>query len=902
VVGLFQPGLPGEQSPGLSVRFMGINRNAIASYLISLYCSLAVLTEDALAVLDDVEIGKYHDYPDTYARCRRQRRCQRPATAATTSSTSRRRFHGPMRPASRPSTCRPYAATSRSSPSASMASRWSGSTMRRRRKSRRRSSIAWCSSTSTRTPTFTVPRTNWRRVRPTPTKPPAARWRAFLGASSAEEIIFVRGATEAINLVAKTWGKQNIGEGDEIIVSLLEHHANIVPWQQLAKENGAQIRVIPVDDKGQMLLEEYQRLLNDRTKLVAVSQVSNALGTVTPVKEIVELAHRAGARVLVDGAQSVSHMRVNVQAIDADFFVFSGHKVFAPTGIGVVYGKRDILEDMPPWQGGGNMIADVTFERTLYQGVPARFEAGTGNIADAVGLGAAIDYVERIGIENIARYEHDLLAYATQRVQPIPGIRLIGTADDKASVLSFVLAGYRPEEVGAALNEEGIAVRAGHHCAQPILRRFGVEATVRPSLAFYNTCAEVDLLVSVLQRLARGKGRAIAPEIFHLLNADRQTQQGIADAQAGALFRRDGGVGHDRRMLDQTLDAAQALRQGEEFTAVQEALRAGQIGRQFDGDHAAEATHLSLCQRMLRMRGEAGVADPPDFWLHFQPGGEFLRILAVSLHAHVEGFDAAQRKVAVERAGNGTDGVVQELESFEMFGVAFVAADHGDAADHVRVAVEILGTRMDDDVEAEFQRPLYPRAGERVVGHREQAVLVGEGGKCLQVHQAQQRIGRRFHQQHATFGTDRSDQRHRIGEIDKAAGERRTALPYPLEQAVGTAIEIVAGNHVRSAIEQFEDGGDGGQPGSKGKGGATALKVGHTALQCPARRIVRATIVQPLMYPRTFLDVGRVGIDRGHDRTSGRIWTLSGVDDTGAEAGAGSVLVVVVGHPNFFRR
>ena len=331
----------------------------------------------------------------------------------------------------------------------------------------------------------------------------------FLGASSAEEIIFVRGATEAINLVAKTWGRQNIGEGDEIVVSLLEHHANIVPWQQLAKESGAHIRVIPVDDKGQILLEDYQRLLNDRTKLVAVSQVSNALGTVTPVKQIVELAHRAGARVLVDGAQSVSHMRVNVQTIDADFFVFSGHKVFAPTGIGVVYGKRDLLEGMPPWQGGGNMIADVTFERTLYQGVPARFEAGTGNIADAVGLGAALDYVERIGIENIARYEHELLAYATQRFKPIPGFRLIGTADDKASVLSFVLAGYRPEEVGAALNEEGIAVRAGHHCAQPILRRFGVEMTVRPSLAFYNTCAEVDLLVSVLQRLASGRGRAV---------------------------------------------------------------------------------------------------------------------------------------------------------------------------------------------------------------------------------------------------------------------------------------------------------------------------------------------------------------------------------------------------------
>jgi cysteine desulfurase/selenocysteine lyase len=332
----------------------------------------------------------------------------------------------------------------------------------------------------------------------------------FIGAGSAEEIIFVRGATEAINLVAKTWGKQNIGEGDEIIVSLLEHHANIVPWQQLAAETGAKIRVIPVDDKGQLLLGEYQRLLNNRTKLVAVTQVSNALGTVTPVREIVELAHRAGAKALVDGAQSVSHMRVNVQAIDADFFVFSGHKVFAPTGIGVVYGKRDLLEAMPPWQGGGNMIADVTFERTLYQGVPNKFEAGTGNIADAVGLGAAIDYVERIGIENIARYEHDLLAYATQRLRTIPGLRLIGTADDKASVLSFILAGYRPDEVGTALNQEGVAVRSGHHCAQPILRRFGLEATVRPSLAFYNTCQEVDVLVSVLQRLARGKGRAVS--------------------------------------------------------------------------------------------------------------------------------------------------------------------------------------------------------------------------------------------------------------------------------------------------------------------------------------------------------------------------------------------------------
>jgi cysteine desulfurase/selenocysteine lyase len=302
--------------------------------------------------------------------------------------------------------------------------------------------------------------------------------------------------------VAKTWGAKNIREGDEIIVSHLEHHANIVPWQQLAAEKGARIRVIPVDDTGQVLLDEYKRLLNPRTKLVSVTQVSNALGTVVPVQEIVALAHRAGAKALVDGAQSVSHMRVNVQALDADFFVFSGHKVFAPTGIGVVYGKRALLEDMPPWQGGGNMIADVTFEHTEYQPPPARFEAGTGNIADAVGLGAAIDYVERIGMENIARYEHDLLAYATHGLRAIPGLRLIGTAKDKASVLSFVLEGYQTEEVGKALNQEGIAVRSGHHCAQPILRRFGLEATVRPSLAFYNTCEEVDRLVAVVARLA----------------------------------------------------------------------------------------------------------------------------------------------------------------------------------------------------------------------------------------------------------------------------------------------------------------------------------------------------------------------------------------------------------------
>ena len=329
--------------------------------------------------------------------------------------------------------------------------------------------------------------------------------RRFLKAPSVADIIFVRGATEAINLVAQAWGRRNVRAGDEIVVSFLEHHANIVPWQQLCAEKGARLRVAPVDDRGQIILEEYEKLLNPRTRIVSVTQVSNALGTVTPAREITPMAHRHGARVLVDGAQSVSHMPVDVRSLDCDFFVFSGHKVFGPTGIGVVYGKDEVLADMPPWQGGGNMIADVTFEKTIYQGPPERFEAGTGNIADAVGLGAALDYVESIGMEVIARYEHDLLLYATEKMRIVPGLTFIGTAAEKASVLSFVLDGHRTEDVGKALDREGIAVRAGHHCAQPILRRFGLEATVRPSLAFYNTCADVDALVAALLRLQSGR-------------------------------------------------------------------------------------------------------------------------------------------------------------------------------------------------------------------------------------------------------------------------------------------------------------------------------------------------------------------------------------------------------------
>ena len=329
--------------------------------------------------------------------------------------------------------------------------------------------------------------------------------RRFINAPSVNQVIFVRGTTEAINLVAKTWGKKHLGDGDEVLISHLEHHANIVPWQQLCAETGAKLKVAPVDGSGQVILAEYQKLLTSRVKLVSFTQVSNALGTVTPAKKMIEMAHANGSKVLLDGAQSVSHMRSDVQALDPDFFVFSGHKVFGPTGIGALYGKADVLAEMPEWQGGGNMIQDVTFEKTVYHEAPNKFEAGTGNIADAVGLGAALQYVERIGIDNIARYEHELLVYATHAMSQVPGLHLIGTAQDKASVLSFTLDGFKSEEVGAALNQEGIAVRSGHHCAQPILRRFGVETTVRPSLAFYNTTEEVDVLVSVLKRLTSNK-------------------------------------------------------------------------------------------------------------------------------------------------------------------------------------------------------------------------------------------------------------------------------------------------------------------------------------------------------------------------------------------------------------
>ena len=323
----------------------------------------------------------------------------------------------------------------------------------------------------------------------------------FLGAGSPQEIVFVRGTTEGINLVAQTYGRKFLQPGDEIVLSTLEHHANIVPWQMVAREKGAVLRVVPVTDQGEIMLDQYQALLGPRTRLVALTQASNALGTILPVAEMTQMAKRYGARVLIDGAQSVSHLPVNVQQLGCDFFVFSGHKIFAPMGIGVVFAKEELLEIMPPWQGGGNMIRNVTFEETTYAEAPAKFEAGTPTVADAVGLGAALDYVGRLGLPNISRYEQELLQYATAQLAPIPGLRIIGAAREKVGVISFVLKGRKTEEVGRMLDLEGIAVRAGHHCAQPSLRRFGLESTVRPSLSFYNTKDEIDRLVDAVKRI-----------------------------------------------------------------------------------------------------------------------------------------------------------------------------------------------------------------------------------------------------------------------------------------------------------------------------------------------------------------------------------------------------------------
>jgi cysteine desulfurase / selenocysteine lyase len=322
----------------------------------------------------------------------------------------------------------------------------------------------------------------------------------FIGAGSAEEIVFVRGTTEAVNLVAASYGRKFIGEGDEIVLSTLEHHSNIVPWQFLAEQVGATIRVVPVTERGEVLLSDFERTLTTKTKFVSITHVSNALGTILPVREMIDIAHRRGAKVLIDGAQAVSHFPVNVQNLDADFYAFSGHKLFAPSAIGVLYGKKALLDEMPPWQGGGNMIQRVTFDNSTFADPPQRFEAGTAALGPAVGLGAAVDYLDRIGMENVATHERALLAYATEALARIPGVRLIGTAPEKAGVVSFITDKIPAEEMGKILDQDGIAVRAGHHCAQPTMDRFGLEATVRPSLALYNTRDEIDQLERSVRR------------------------------------------------------------------------------------------------------------------------------------------------------------------------------------------------------------------------------------------------------------------------------------------------------------------------------------------------------------------------------------------------------------------
>ncbi len=327
------------------------------------------------------------------------------------------------------------------------------------------------------------------------------RVRQFLNAAHEREIIFTRGTTESINLVAHSYGRSRIKAGDEIVISAIEHHSNIVPWQMVCEEKGATLRVIPVNDAGELLLEEYERLLCDRTKLVSVVYVSNALGTINPVRQIIALAHRRGIPVLLDGAQAAPHLAVDVQDLECDFYAFSGHKLFGPTGIGILYGKAELLEAMPPYQGGGDMISVVTFEKTLYNSLPYKFEAGTPHIAGAIGLAAGIDYVQRIGLNRIAAYETDLLAYGTELLSAIPGLRIIGTAKEKAGVLSFVLDGIHAHDVGTILDHEGIAIRAGHHCAMPVMKRFGVPATARASLAFYNTREELDALAKGLHKV-----------------------------------------------------------------------------------------------------------------------------------------------------------------------------------------------------------------------------------------------------------------------------------------------------------------------------------------------------------------------------------------------------------------
>ncbi len=422
----------------------------------------------------------------------------------------------------------------------------------------------------------------------------------FLGAADPREIIFVRGTTEAINLVAQSWGRANLHAGDEIIISAMEHHSNIVPWQILCEQTGAVLRVVPISDDGEFLLDEYEKLLNDRTRLVSVVHVSNSLGTITPVGRIVELAHAHGARVLLDGAQSAPHMPIDVQELDCDFFAMSGHKIYGPTGIGVLYGKADLLERMPPYQGGGDMIKSVTFAKTIYADLPNKFEAGTPHIAGAIGLGAALDYVESVGRERIAAHEEKLLRYATERMREIPGVRLIGNAPDRAAVIAFVVDDppIAALDIGTKLDLEGIAVRTGHHCCQPVMDRFRIPGTTRISFAMYNTTAEIDVFIGALQKLIADASTKDQPSAPATATEPTYPRAAAASPQAAADELRE-----EFEMFDDWVDRYQyLLERGEEIPPVPDAFR-------------TEANRVRGCQSTVYLwaRKKPGTADVIEF-------------------------------------------------------------------------------------------------------------------------------------------------------------------------------------------------------------------------------------------------------------------------------------------------
>jgi cysteine desulfurase/selenocysteine lyase len=430
-----------------------------------------------------------------------------------------------------------------------------------------------------------------------------ARVQRFLGAAEAREIIFTRGTTEAINLVAQTYGRQNLRAGDEIIVSEMEHHSNIVPWQMLCEQTGAVLRVVPITDRGEFRLDAYEKLLGPRTKLVAVVHLSNVLGTINPVEEIIARAHARGVPVLIDGAQAVAHLPVDVRRLDCDFYAFSGHKLYGPTGIGVLYGKAALLEAMPPWQGGGDMIASVSFERTTYNVLPYKFEAGTPHIAGAVGLAAAIDYVERVGLDAIAAHEADLLAYATGRLREVPGLRLLGTAERKGSVLSFVLEdpAVAPLDVGMLLDHEGVAVRTGHHCCQPLMGRLGVASAARASLALYNTREEIDVLVNGLKKIVAAAGQK-----------DREREPVVPPAGQAAVYP-EAAAASPQEAADELADLFEFL--GDWKDRYQFLIELGAKLLPLPAEARTEENRVHGCQSTVHMiaRKRPGTADVIDF-------------------------------------------------------------------------------------------------------------------------------------------------------------------------------------------------------------------------------------------------------------------------------------------------